>query len=163
MLVNDIAKFDQSSIRTVEDMRTFLGAAYTMGHLLCPDFYSIREGFFIIIECDGYNWKKLSFDTRKRLWREVLAFYPFQACKIKYFHTGVFANLAVSLMRKILPSRVFEKIQVGCQFPDGRLDAFYALPTREAANKRLLRRIAQVLQTRFQHQKDFRLEPQRTV
>ena len=87
------------------------------------------------------------------------AFDPFKFQQIKYFHTGVFANLAASLMKKFVPSRIYSKIQIGCQFPGGGLHSFYAVPTKEAASQRFLARIRQCLKTRFEHEQAFQLGP----
>ena len=94
--------------------------------------------------------------TRRKLWTESLAIYPYKIRQIKYFHTGMYANLAASLMKRFLPTEVYSKVQVGCQF-GGRLDTFYAVPTREIANQRLLGRINECLRTRYDNIQNFKL------
>jgi hypothetical protein len=157
VIVFDLAKFDQSAIKNPSDERHYMGACYAAAHAICPDLYSIRKGAFMIIECDGYDWKRCSVKTRRRAWTEVFSVYPCFFQHIKYFNTGVIANLAVSLLKRFLPGHIYDKIQVGCQYPLGRLDAFYTLPSKEAAKQRLFERIDLCLRTRFDNQKNFRL------
>lgn len=156
VLVMDIAAFREKNLKTDADYRYLLGFVYYIGHVLSPDFTAIRQGTFYVIECDGYDWKNLTMSTRRRLWTESLAVYPYRIQQIKYFHTGIYANMAAALMKRFLPVEVYSNIAVGCQFA-GRLDTFYAVPTRELANERFLRRTETCLIARYENIRDFRL------
>lgn len=156
VLVMDIAAFREKNLKTDADYRYLLGFVYYIGHVLSPDFTAIRQGTCYVIECDGYDWKNLTMSTRRRLWTESLAVYPYRIQQIKYFHTGIYANMAAALMKRFLPVEVYSKIAVGCQFA-GRLDTFYAVPTRELANDRFLRRTETCLLARYENIKNFRL------
>jgi len=116
----------------------------TPPHLLPPALYS-------------YSWKILTLRTRRQLWEESLGRYPMIHNQIKYFHSGLFVNIGVSIIKSFLPLEITSKIEMGCQFA-GRLDTFYALPTRELATQRLLQRIEASLQRRYENIENFSLD-----
>ncbi|CAB9526432.1 expressed unknown protein [Seminavis robusta] len=160
ILVVDIANFEETKIRTVEDDKALMGTALNIGHFLCPDFFAIRQGAYAVMETEGYNWKQYTMKTRRRIWQEVLGIYPVNVKQLKYFNTGLVANLAASLMKRFLPLELFSKIQVGCTFSNGgRLDTFYAVPSHQVANQRFQARAKQCLQIRYEHRRTFRLNP----
>ena len=159
VLILDLEKFKDSAIKRPEEERCLLGGAYALLHAISPDFHSIRNGIYAIIECEGYDWNHFSrSNIQMRLWEETAAFYPINFRQIKFFHTGLFANLAVSRMRKFLQHDAHSKIQMGCQFPPGRLDLAYARPSKQFAQEMFLARMTQCLKTRFNHRKCFRLK-----
>lgn len=60
------------------------------------------------------------------------------------------------MLNKILPGDTRNRMEFGCQF-DGRLDTVYLVPTPEAAQERMLGRLADSLRRRFENEKTFRL------
>ncbi|CAB9515492.1 expressed unknown protein [Seminavis robusta] len=133
-----------------------VGFAYYSGHIFSPDFTAIRKGINFVLETMDYDWHNLTMKTRRKMWTECLGVYPYHVRKLKYFHMGLFASLAASLMKKFVPQEIYNKVQVGCQF-GGRLDTFYVVPTREIANQRLIERIDACLERRYENIQNFGL------
>lgn len=116
-----------------------------------------RQGVTIIAECEGLDWKFCDIGTIQRIWSEMLVMFPVQFRELKFFHSGVFANLTAALMKKFTPERIHGKINLGCQF-DGRLNTYYRIPTDEAADSRLQAELETYLMLRFENERTFRLE-----
>jgi hypothetical protein len=123
---------------------------------LNPDFFAIRQGIVFVMECEGYDWKNCGMNTIERVWVELLSAYPAIFRQIKYFHTGVFANLTASLMKRFLPESIHSKFQLGCRF-EGRLDTFYLVPSLESANDRIVERVQICLRRRLENDSNFSL------
>lgn len=156
VLIYDLATFDQKRLQTPEDWRMFMSFVYFELTALNPDFYAIRKGVVFVCECEGFDWKNCDMKVQEKAWTELINVYPIEFRQIKYFHTGVFANLSASLMKPFLPKHIHSKFSVGNEF-DGRLDTLYLVPTLEAANKRNLERFRVCLQQRFENERLFRL------
>jgi hypothetical protein len=92
----------------------------------------------------------------KRLWVEVLLQYPVDIKRLLYFHTGTAMNMLVAMMKPLIPEPLRSNIKTGCVF-EQRLDRLYLVPTLEASNQRLLNRVAETLQRRFDNERNFRL------
>jgi hypothetical protein len=156
VLIWDWAAFNQENLNNPESWRIMLAFIYFELNALNPDFYSIRKGIVFVVECEGFDWKKCDVKTSERGWTELLTVYPTIFRQLKYFHTGVFANLSASLMKHFLPEHIRNKIQVGCEY-EGRLDTLYLVPSLEAANNRILERLQICLKNRYENEKRFRL------
>ena len=157
VLVVDVASFKQEMLTTDETYRTLLGFFYFTVHCLSRNFDAIRNGFIGVLECEGFDWKtNFNAGTHHRIWAEVIGIYPFTVNALKYFHTGLFANLHISMTKKFMPGDLASKIQMGLLFP-ARLDTFYFVPTRDIANQRVLERMCSHLKTRYEHIKRFKL------
>lgn len=156
VMIFDQAAFDQNSLLHPEDWRTHLVCMFYVMSSLSPDFYAMRKGVVFVIECEGYDWKNCDLNTIERTWVEILGVYPVIFRQIKYFHTGMFANMAAALMKRFLPEAIHTKIQLGCRF-EGRLDTFYLIPSPEAANERILERMQICLRRRYENEQGFSL------
>ncbi|CAB9502226.1 unknown protein [Seminavis robusta] len=122
VMVADIANLYDKDVQP--DYLTLMGWVYYSGHILSPDFMAIRKGIYFVLETMGYDWHNLTMKTRRKLWTECGSHYPYNVWQVKYFHMGLFASLAASLIKKFLPEEISNKVQVGCQF-EGRLDTVY--------------------------------------
>ena len=157
VVVVDVASMIQERLKSDESYRTMLGCLYFLGQVISPDFESIRNGTVFICESEGFDAKtNLNPSTHRRLWTEFVSIYPMHIKGLQYFHTGVFANLHISLLKKFMPVGLAAKIQTGLQFP-GRLDTYYFVPTREAAHRRILDQTDSMLKLRHANIKRFRL------
>lgn len=119
-------------------------------------FFGQRQGVILIAECEGLEWKQVSMNTVRRVWQELIVAYPVSFRELKFFHTGVTANLTAALMKKFLPESIHNKFNLGCQF-DGRLDAFYRIPTAEIADNRTQAEMETFLKLRYENERSFRL------
>jgi hypothetical protein len=158
ILIGDNTKVDSSRLNSEERIHSCMGGAYYMCQMLCPDFEAIRCGTSLVFENEGYVWKsdmKLLKEL-KRLWTEVLSEYPLAVRRIKYFHTGMAMNILVAMAKSMLPESLRRNVETGCS-AGCRLDTLYLVPTLEAANQRLLSRMAETLQRRYDNEHVFRL------
>lgn len=156
VMVFDNTEFNGSLVKTEEHVRTWLGGSYYTCNCFCPDFESIRNGAMIVLECQGYAWKK-SFDLKdiKRLWVELASVYPMTFNKMKYFNPTSAMNIVVSMLRPFLPAHLRSRLEF-VQL-EQRLDTLYLQPTVQEANQRLLGRIEETLRMRYQNEQSFRL------
>ena len=110
----------------------------------------------MIAECMDFDWKKLDIRTLQRFWEELLNVYPVHFREIKYFHTGLAANLAAALTKRFLSRETSRVFNLGCQF-EGRLDTYYMIPTPEIANERIIGEMECFLRIRFDNERNFKL------
>ncbi|CAB9503120.1 expressed unknown protein [Seminavis robusta] len=158
IMMFDNTKFDANKVKTEENIRTWLGGTYYTCAIFCPDFEAIRSGAVVVLENEGYAWKR---DMRllegiKRVWSEVASVYPMSFQKMKYFNSGTAMNVLVSMLKPFLPKHLQKNVEVGCQF-EQRLDSLYLVPTVEEANERLLARVEETLQKRYYNERAFEL------
>ncbi|CAB9503121.1 expressed unknown protein [Seminavis robusta] len=158
VMIYDNTKFDANKVKTEENIRTWLGGTYYSCAIYCPDFEAIRSGAIIVSENKGYAWKRdmRLLEGLKRVWSEVGTVYPMSIQKVKHFNTGTAMNVVLSMVKPFLPKHLQKNIEVGCQF-EQRLDSLYLVPTVEEANKRLLARVEETLQLRYDNERTFRL------
>ena len=129
-----------------------------MKHSLCPDFQSIRKGAIILVENEGFDWKKnFNVQDLKQMYVELTSHYPFQFQSVKNFNTGIFFNLVISMARPFIPKHLYRTLQMGCQSELGRLDRLYLTPTVRVANERLLSSVSAALQKRYANEASFKL------
>ena len=98
----------------------------------------------------------LNFKVLKRLWAEVAAVYPCRFERFKFFNAGTTFNIVNSMIRRFLPEDAREAIEIGCQFEE-RLDRLYLVPTIQEANQRLLDRVSNSLNRRYENEMLFKL------
>ena len=53
MCVTDLARISEYLFTRAEDNRLMFGLAFYLGHTLSPDFSAIRNGIFLVAECEG--------------------------------------------------------------------------------------------------------------
>jgi hypothetical protein len=158
ILICDNTKFEGSKLNSEERVCTWVAGVYYFCQMFCSDFEAIRCGMSFVFENEGYIWKsdmKL-FKEMKRLYTEVLSEYLFAIRKIKYFHTGMAMNILVAMVKSMFPEPLRSNVEIGCS-AGYRLDQLYLVPTLEAANQRLLRRMEETLKRRYDHEATFRL------
>ena len=137
-------------------VKDWLGGAYYLHHTMSPDMDSIRKGMIALIECEGMDWsKKPDFKLQAKMFSELLTVYPFTGVA-KHYHTGMIFNLLATLFKKFLPSDLKNRFQLGMQC-DSRLDAIYLVPTPEIARARMLVRLQETLERRYENEKHFTL------
>ena len=93
----------------------------------------------------------------QRVWQELLVAYPVSFRELKFFHTGVCANLTAALLKQVLPERIHSKFNLGCQF-EGRLDTYYRIPNEEQADQRVQSELECYLKLRYENERAFKLE-----
>lgn len=158
VIIYDQANFNQSVLNTDKTgWPVFLAYGWYLYHAMSPDLHSIRQGIVLIAECEGMDWMKTDMSTMSRVWEELLVAYPVGFRELKLFHTGTIANMTFALLKKILPARIHKKYNLGCQF-EGRLDAYYRIPTPEAADARVQAELESNLKKRYENERTFRLE-----
>ena len=158
VLLYDATKWNAALLQSPDALNKQLKASYYMNLVFNPDAAASRNGLILIAECEGFDWKKnLVVTYLRKLHEELLNFYPQTYRQIKYFHTGVFVNTIVSMMRRFLPRDIHSKIQTGCQL-EGRLNTFYHVPSIEAANATLLERMKENLKKHFENVASFKLD-----
>jgi hypothetical protein len=96
------------------------------------------------------------FKVVKRLWSEVVSVYPFYTRRLKYFNSGAAMNIMVAMLKPFLPKHLRSNVETGCVF-EHRLDSVYLVPTLDEANQRLLHRVSETLQRRYNNECTFRL------
>ena len=158
VLVVDLTKLPMSIFRTNSAaIITKVQEIYFMCNIMSPDMEAIRRGIICLAECEGYHFQHdIGVGIWRRVWDLVVP-YPLRLQKLKHFHTGVFANLMVSMVRQFLPSSLSQKIEVGCRCEAGRLDRVYLTPNAQAANQRILCRLEDALRRRYENEATFAL------
>ena len=157
VLIVDQAKFDAQAIR--QSRIVYFKASYFVSSLFFVDLESIRKGSVLMYECDGYDWKQnLRLSDFRKVGLDLVSIYPHHIQQVKFFNTGVLANLVTSMSKQFLPPHIREKFHMGCQFEMGRLDNIYNLPSFEAAQERLWNRIELGLRQRYRNIESFSLD-----
>ena len=84
--------------------------------------------------------------------------YPILCKQTTHYHTGMFVRMMTSMIKRILPKHMTEgfEFEADCEF--GRLDEVFSLPDPETARQRLLDRLVESLERRYEQEKQFRLE-----
>ncbi|CAB9500705.1 expressed unknown protein [Seminavis robusta] len=126
-------------------------------HAMQCDFESMRQGIALLLELDGFDWKKnFGSSLPRRIYSECTSMYPRRLRQCKIFHAGLFGNLLFSMMKGFTPSHVHSKFDHAIS-PFGRLDALYQSPSVEVANDELVQRFKDALQRRFANEAAFTL------
>ncbi|CAB9530842.1 expressed unknown protein [Seminavis robusta] len=158
----DMTKISMEKMTRTEMFTTCNAGEYYMHHAMSVDFELIRKGGIIVCECDGYDWTQhLDIHMIQKLRLEIAWTYPLQYQAQKHYNGGVMFNVVLSMLKKMLPTKIGSKFETGFQF-EGRLDSIYMVPTVEAANQRLLQSLDIALQRRYELEKSFSLGPQTT-
>ena len=139
-----------------DDWRPHLGAVFYLFNCFCPDPHSMRQGIFLIAECEGMQSSGNIVSITQKMWYHLLAHYPFKVGSAKFFHTNLVANVSYAMIKPFMSRSITEKIEMGCQF-GVNLSSLYLLPTREIALQKLLHRVEDFLRRRYENQATFRL------
>ncbi|CAB9511919.1 expressed unknown protein [Seminavis robusta] len=160
VLAFDMAK--QPTAKTFQSqndgMNIKLRQIYYLCQVCAPDFEAIRKGVVVLVECQNVDMTvgTGNMAMMRKSWHIMLN-YPFRVQKLKHFHTGVFANLLVSGVKRFLPEDVRNRFEVGCISEGGTLDKMFLQPNLEVANERFLGRIEATLERRFLNEATFQL------
>ncbi|CAB9528729.1 expressed unknown protein [Seminavis robusta] len=134
-----------------------LREVYYLLQAVTPDFEAMRRGHIVMAECVSVDRNQgMNVGMYRSIWHIMLA-HPAKLQKFKHFHTGVFALQLVSGTKRILPPHVRSNVEVGCICESGSLDKLYLQPSFAEANQRVLRRLEETLQRRYQNEAEFRL------
>ena len=159
VIICDYTGFEGNAVRVSDNRKTWLCGVYYLLSCACPNLDSIRRGVIVIAECEGYDWTKhVDVASLRIFWNELVEAYPIRFRKIKYFHNGMFLNLAISMTKRFVPKGSISVIETGCKV-DQRLDAMYLVPTVEKANARLLRALEHTWEQRCLNVESYRLPP----
>lgn len=136
----------------------YVGGEYYMLHSMCPDFASIRKGTVMLLECDGYDWKR-NIDVRLfKLCSEVMAAYPVGFNKMKHFNSGMFINMLLAVTKSLFPAQFRKGFEVGCKVGGGQtLDQIFLCPDVETCNQKVLADLSATLKMRYTNIKNFSL------
>ncbi|CAB9523085.1 expressed unknown protein [Seminavis robusta] len=120
-----------------------------------PNIKSIRSGMVLVIECLGFSPSKAGgVNHFKRVGDELLNCYPAKHQAMKHYHSGIFSNVAVAIVKPFLPKELRDAIEVGCLY-DGRLDSLFLVPDAETAQRRNYFRIMDTLKLRYDNERQF--------
>jgi len=185
VVIFDQARCELNALKYNEQWEIFLVYGWYLYQAICPDFHAIRyvttcllwwnlflcgflyaqlyfdlsiyrQGTVIIAECEGMDWKTIDIKSVRRVWEELLVPFPIDFRELKFFHTGLFANLTVGLMKQFLPERIHSRFNLGCQF-EQRLDTFYRVPNDDVADQRIQSELECYLKLRYENERAFRL------
>jgi len=156
-LIYDRSRCNFRKPKTPEDWHIFLGCPYYLFNSFCPDFHSMRQGIFLIGECQGMQNSRMSMDVCRKIYDHFTVNVPIKYRSIKFFHTNVVANISYSMMKPFLPRNIKERIAVGCQF-GANISELYLLPNQDIAMERTLRRMEDFLRRRYHNQARYKLK-----
>ncbi|CAB9522248.1 expressed unknown protein [Seminavis robusta] len=160
--VVSLTEFNMSIFTQNEKVRTWLAAIWYINHAHVPDMEAARQGFVQYVECKGYEWRNQSMFHIKAFSEAapLFALYPLLCQQTVHYNTGMFVKLLASMAKRLLPKHLtkdflFESGSIG----EGvtRLEELFAMPTQEVANQRLVARLKDALERRYQNEANFRL------
>lgn len=155
VMIYDMAGFDSRLLNDEDNVIAWMRSNCYHCDVMNPDLEAVRRGIVLMLECEGYDWKRgLSLKLLKLVWSEVASVQPLNWAKIKYFNSGVIMNLVISMLKPLIPKYVHKKLELGCQF-DKRLDELYLVPTVGHAHQRFLERVTQVIEQRYENERTF--------
>ncbi|CAB9511099.1 expressed unknown protein [Seminavis robusta] len=157
--VIDLAKFYQAKVlSTPGAVETWLAAVYHLQNALNPDFHAIRKGAFLIMECDGFDWKtNVNLRIFTKMFQEMASSYPNLWHSVSFFNSGVCLNVLMSMVKRVSPPEFHRNYEFGCVTDMGRLDTLYLTPNMEVANRRILDRFTEALELRYANEAAFSL------
>lgn len=158
-LIYDRTRFFSSNLVSADDWRITLGAMYYHFHAFYPDPYSMRQGMFVIAECEGMESSGTAhfLSLIQRMWYHLLINYPFKLASTKYYHTSMAANMSFALLKPFMPRSITDRFELGCQF-GVNIASLYLLPTLELANQKYLNRIDSFLKRRYEYEAIYKLD-----
>ena len=159
-LAYDLSAADISQFRKrANGFEVGLCGGYYFSQAFICDFTAIRSGIIFMAECKDFDWtKNMDIGAFRRFWGELMAVYPFQIQKVKYFNSGFFINMINSLKKKFLPREITNRMEYGIQI-EGKLGDMFLTPTPEEARARTILRFEQNLLIRYHNEATFRLPP----
>jgi hypothetical protein len=157
----NLTEFDSSSLADPEKFRCWLATPFILNKALQPDFDAIRNGSICLFECGGYHWRNPGMFNRHCAKEVIQGYeldYPIYWRAFRFFNAGMFLNMLISSVRRALPAKWVEKLEVGYVLENGVLTGLFMVPNVEAANKRLLERMRVFLRIRFDNEASFKLD-----
>lgn len=154
VLIHDLSKLNFEALKSPKDVHRFFAGAFYLHTIFCPDLASIRKGMLVMIECEAMDWsKKPSFKVLSQLSSQLLTIYPFIGYAY-FYHTGVFINMMASMLRKLLPKNLGDRLRTGMRFDD-RLDKCFLVPDVETATQKVISEMEKTLKRRYENEKAF--------
>jgi hypothetical protein len=161
----DLTNFNAAHVLSdPEKTRIWMAGEYYLMHAAYSDFESIRQGSIKMFECEGYDWRSsemLNMACMEKLGSELLASYPAHFRALKHYHTNNFVNMALSMMKRILPEHIYEYFILDCRVVD---DGSVGLPDHycefglEESDELLLAELEDALRTRYDNDSAFVLD-----
>ncbi|CAB9518976.1 expressed unknown protein [Seminavis robusta] len=159
VMVLDSTKYRTSLWKNPRNIEIMVKGGFYAMYATHPCLEVVRKGKVDIMECEGYQYGAGMADLAQSAHFTSLSVGAFPSNVItKFYHTPVMANVFISMWKKLIPKDIASKIEVGCQYPGGRLDQFYMLPSPEAATKRVLKNFRKGLKVRMESEKLFSLD-----
>lgn len=156
VFVHDCTKFDPKLLTSPTMEEDWFKNMYYSHILFFPDFESVRRGITCLVECEGMTMRRDVLKYFKTFFADFLAYYPFLG-RCRYFHTGAMLNVIASILRRILPEGPLRDThQVGFQF-ESHMSEVFLTPTVEEANQRVIARMVDCLELRYENEKWFKL------
>lgn len=156
VFLHDSGKFEPTVFTNAEMADNWLKAMYYWHLNFCPDFESIRKGVIILVECEGMTMRRDVLKHYSALFSQLLTYYPING-QVRHYNTSAMMNVLCSILRQILPDHLKDSFEVGLQF-EGNMSEAFLVPTVEIANQRMLARMEETLQRRYNNEQSFSLD-----
>ncbi|CAB9522247.1 expressed unknown protein [Seminavis robusta] len=158
--VINLTQFDMSMFTHKVKVRTFLAGLWYINHATIPDMEAARQGFVQYVECKGYEWRNPNMFHVKAFSEAapVMQFYPILCQQTVHYNTGMFVKLLASMAKRLLPKHMTKEFLFESgSISEGvtRLEEIFTTPTPDVANQRLLDRLKDALERRYQNEAAF--------
>jgi len=115
IFVYDYAAFFPGCIKTLDDVRSFLGGLYYIYQCLSTNMRAIRSGVVFICECEGMEDENLDMRLEEKVVHELFGHYPFCFKECLWLNTPTVANIAYALLKKQVPPDFLATWRLGCK------------------------------------------------
>lgn len=158
----NFAVFDPSrALATDESWKNYIVGEYYWWKTGQPNFRSVRQGSYHLVECEGMGWHNFDLTFEKR-WNEELADHiPAKIKRIMMYNPNLVINLAWSMVKPFMREEHRKGICMGRTYdetnPEATLVDMFCQPNPQAAEERMLENGKKYLAIRHQHCRTFRL------
>lgn len=148
-----------------QNWKIHIKGQYYLLRCLNPSLQSIREGFFILWEASTMGHANFDSTYSKRLHEEMRHHYPTQYKKCMIYNPSAEAHVLFAMAKVAgMPSKLPMVVEFGCQVhltdpsrPKMTLRELYLQPNLEETTNRMLMRAHELLTSRSENERTFRL------
>ena len=157
---SDMAKMNFDRLHTDAEWRAFQGGCYYWIRSMETDFTAIRNGIVVLNECQGMTMRNFAVAQQERAVMELWAYYPAKHKESVWLNTPTAANLFYAVIKRLVNSELLKSWKLGGQLEgyDGRLSDLFCMPSPEASQEALLKKMEGYLRKRFHNLQTFRLD-----